>query len=91
LPALALKLGDRPREVLRPPRRLNVIDEVIGAFRQVDKIGISQIDEPLVRMFLSSAAVERSTASYLLAQVSTLTKVQPILCQCVALLSMTRQ
>ena len=45
-------------EVLRPPHRLNVIDEVIGALRQVDKIGIWQIDEPLVRMFLSSAAVE---------------------------------
>ena len=47
-------------EVLRPPHRLNVIDEVIGALRQVDKIGIWQIDEPLVHMFLGLAAVERA-------------------------------
>src|SRR6516162_304489 len=46
---------------------------------------------PTSRDFVPGCCRARSTASYLLAQVSTLIKVQPILCQCVPLLSMTRQ
>jgi len=39
------------REILRPPDRLNVIIEVVGALWQVGKIGIWQIDEPPAHVF----------------------------------------